>query len=111
MLLYLSWPQASIIYGVTAGQCGGQQGHSEFIGVFVSSTFALDTAVICQCWSQGGGCRCCPHAAAGAETMVCTSLCVPGMYSPVHMPVQVRQALPPSCAQVYIPPMIQITAV
>lgn len=111
MLLYLSWPQASIIYGVTAGQCGGQQRHSELLGVLVSSTFVLDTAVICQRWSPGRGPRCCSHAAAGDELMLCTTLCVPGMYSPMDIRVQVCQALPPSCAQVYIPPMIQITAV
>lgn len=78
MLLYLSWPQASIIYGVTAGQCGGQQRHSELLGVLVSSTFTLDTAVICQRWSPGRGPRCCSHAAAGDELMLCTILCVSG---------------------------------
>lgn len=45
ILLYLSWPQASITHGVKAlvGQCGGQQERGRFVWVLLFSTLALDT--------------------------------------------------------------------
>lgn len=66
------------------GQCEGQQGQCGFVGALVSGTLALDTAVILWHWSQGRGCRCHPAAAAGHWPMLCTSLSVPGMDSPMH---------------------------
>lgn len=66
------------------GQCGGQQGQCGLVGTLVSGTLALDTAVIRWHWSQGRGCRCHPAAAAGHQPMLCTSLSVPGIDSPMH---------------------------
>lgn len=90
---------------------GQRGGHSGLVGALVSSTLALDTTVIRWHWGQGRGCRCCPHAADGDQPILCTSLCVPGMCSPLHRCVQVCQALPPSRTQKQVPPVMRIAAV